>query len=296
MPITVEQWAEVENASLKLWKNETDRKKDYIALNFDRQPTSDLYEYFEGLGAMGHMSPWTGSIQYQDPGKGFKQTFKQERFSTGVQAEEWMFRYSKYRQIADRVTDLHESVYQTYQASAASLFNNASNAAYVGPDSVALCSTSHPMSPADATVQSNLGSLDLTMANLNTAFNAMLGFTNDKHDIIGVTPDTLMYGIYYRDKALKITGGASQAKEPFTADNDKNIYSDLKGVFNPRLTGKEWFLIDSQRQKRFLKWFDGRMPDFKTNNDFNTEMMEFAVISDWTRGWTNWDWIYGSFS
>jgi hypothetical protein len=290
--ITHEQWAEVRDSSITLWNNETKRKKDFIADTFNRQDTNDDQEIFEGVGSLGLMSPWNGSVSYEDFVKGFKKTFNQARFSKGTQAEEWLFRYGKYRQIAERVKALHETVYQTYQTHGASVFNNANNVAYAGADAVALCSASHPLSPSDAAVQSNLAALDLTPANVNTVFNAMVDIKNDKSQIVGVTPNVILTGNYYRDKAKKIVGSE---KEPFTAENDMNTWDGLSHMYNPRITGKAWFLIDSQRMNQFLLWFDGRKADFDTETEFDTEIMKFRTIADLAYGWTHWDWIYGNF-
>jgi hypothetical protein len=49
---------------------------------------------------------------------------------------------------------------------------------------------------------------------------------------------------------MKICGPKASKLEPFTAENDANIYKDeLTYVYHPLITGKKWFLIDRDRMQ-----------------------------------------------
>jgi len=291
--ITREVWAEVENSAYELWDLEMKAKKDYIPMMYNVSDSNRSEEKHLGVGSVGQMKPWNGTVDYQDFTKGFEKGYRHAKYSSGLQIEEEVFRFGEYRQIKDRVRKLNDSVYKTLQSHAVSTFNNANNAAFAGPDSVALCSASHPYSPSDATVQSNLGALDLTPANMNTVFNAMADFKDDKGDIVGVTPNLIICGNYYRDKAKKIVGSD---KEPFSAENDMNTWADeLTYMYNPRITGKTWFLADSQRMKLYLNWYNARKAALESDGDFDTEIMKFKVVSMFSYGWDHWDFIYGNF-
>ena len=62
-----------------------------------------------------------------------------------------------------------------------------------GADGVGLCSTAHPYSPANTgTTQSNEGTYALTIDNLDTVRQAMRNFTDDKGQLLGVSPDLLL--------------------------------------------------------------------------------------------------------
>lgn len=295
MPITREQWIEVESAVYEFWNYEMKKKKDYNAMLYNVQDSDKSQENHLGIGSLGQMSPWTGTVSYQEFKKGFEKGYRHAKYSSGIQFEEEIFRFKEYNKIKQRTSLLLDSVYKTLQAHGASTFNNAFDATFAGPDSVALCSTAHPYSPSDATTQSNAFTLDLTMPNLKTVFNAMCEFKDDKGDMTFIMPRILLTGIYYREEGLKICGPKSGDKEPFTAENDSNVYKeDLTYMFHPLITGKKWFLIDPDRMKNFLNWYNARIPNIATEGDFDTEVMKHKVVGMWSNGWDHWDWVSGS--
>jgi phage major head subunit gpT-like protein len=132
------------------------------------------------------------------------------------------------------------------------------------------------------------------MPNLTTVFNAMSDFRDDKGDRVFTMPNVLLTGISYREQATKICGPKASKLEPFTAENDANIYSDLVYIYNPLITGKKWFLLDGDRMKNFLNWFDARKAVIESDGDFDTEVMKFKVVSMFSYGFDHWDWIAGS--
>jgi len=292
MAILREQWIDVESAIYTFWDLEMKRKKDYIPLTYNVHESDRSQENHYGIGSVAQMQPWTGSVSYQEFTKGFSKGYRHLKYSTGMKLEEEIFRFRDYSEIETRTRKLADSVYKTQQAHAVSTFNYAFDSAFTGPDSVPLCATNHDYSPTDGTHQSNYGAYDLTPANVNTVFNAMTEFKDDKGDIVGVTPNLILVGNYFRDKAKKIVGSDN---EPFTTNNDMNTWKDeLTYLYNPRITGKKWFLIDTERMKLFLHWYYARRPKIKTETEFDEEMMKFATLGMWSYGWDHWDWIYGN--
>jgi hypothetical protein len=290
--ITREQWIEVESTVYEFWDLEMKRKKDYIPLTYNVQESEKSQENHLGIGAVSKMQPWTGSVAYQDFGKGFDQSYRHGKFSSGMQLEEQIFRFKEYNEIKRRTRKLLDAVYKSLQDDGASTFNNAFDDSFAGPDAVGLCSSAHDYSPTDGTHQENEGTYDLTPANVNTVFNKMAEFKDDKGDIVGVIPNLILCGNYFRDKAKKIVGSD---KEPFIADNDMNTWKDeLTYLYNPRITGKKWFLIDTERMKLFLNWYFARHPVIETDGDFDTENQKFKVVGMWSYGWDHWDWVFGN--
>jgi hypothetical protein len=295
MPITREQWIDVESAVYEFWDNQMKKKKDYNAMLYNVQDSDKSQENHMGIGSVGQMSKWTGTVTYQEFKKGFNKGYRHAKYSSGMQLEEEIFRFREYNEIEKRTRLLNDSVYKTLMAHGVSTFNNAFDATFAGPDAVALCSNAHPYSPTDARTQTNIFALDLTMPNLKTVFNAMSDFRDDKGDMIFATPNVLLTGIYYREEGQKICGPNAGNKEPFTAENDANVYSgELTHVYHPMITGKKWFLIDRDLMKNFLYWFDARKPNIETDGDFDAEVQKFKVVGMWSYGWDNWTWIAGS--
>jgi hypothetical protein len=278
----------------EFWDNEMSQKIDYAARLYNVKGTNLMQENFVGTGSVGLMSPWQGTVNYQQFNLGFKKGFVQAKYSSGLQFDERVFRYKEYSQLEEKTGLLLDSVYTTRQAHGAAIFENAFLSAYPGPDLVALCSASHPNSPDDASVQSNTGVLELTMPNLITTFKLMSNIRDDRDNRIFLQPNLLITGIEYWDVAKKICGPKAGEKEPGHADNDTNIMKDeLTPFYYPFITGKKWFLVDTQRMKRRLKWFDGRIPTPEHQNDFDTEAIKYKIVGEWSNGFTNWEWAYG---
>jgi hypothetical protein len=132
------------------------------------------------------------------------------------------------------------------------------------------------------------------MPNLTTAFNAMSNFVDDRGDKVFTMPNVLLTGISYREQAMKICGPKASVLEPFSAENDANIYNDLVYIYNPLIVGKKWFLIDRDRMKNFLNWYNARKPVIESDGDFDTEVMKFKTVGMWSAGWDHWDFVIGS--
>ncbi len=293
--ITRAQFIEVEEIIDLYQENALKTQKDYNALLYNVQDSNKSQENHFGIGALGQMAEWTGQVSYQDFVKGYEKGYRHAKYSSGLQFEEEIFRFREYNKIKDRTQKLLTSVYKTLQAHGVSTFNNAFDTAFTGPDSVALCSASHPYSPSDATVQGNTSSNALTMPNLKAAFNAMSMFKDDKGDNMFVTPNILLTGINYREEALKICGPQAAVLEPFTAENDANVYkSDLTYVYHPLITGNKWFLIDKDLMEQSLFWYNARKAKIESDGDFDTEVLKFKVVAMFSYGFDDYRWVYGN--
>ena len=295
MPITREQWAEVESNTYELWDQLDKDNVDFNAMLYNTKKSTKSQENHLGIGSMGQMAPWTGTVSYADFKKGYEKGYRHAKYSSGIQAEAELYLFSEYEEIAKRTSKLNESVYKTVQAHGVSTFNNAFDATFTGPDGVALCSTAHPYSPSDATVQSNLETLAFTPPNLRTVYNKMLKLKDDKGDLSFTMPTILLTGIEYDDEAEKICGPGAGDREPGTAENDSNTMKGrLTHIFHPLITGKKWFLIDGKRMKNRLYWYNARIPKIETDGDFDTEVQKFKVVGLWSYGYDSFDFLYGS--
>jgi hypothetical protein len=293
--ITTEMISATTAAVSEFWDQEMGKKVDFNAKLYNIKDTDLLQENFQGIGAVGMMSEWKGTVDYKQFDLGFNKGFVQAKYSSGLQFDERVFRYREYSQLEERTGLLVDSVYNTQQYHGAKTFENAFTAAYTGPDSVCLCSTAHPYSPNNSNTQSNAGTDPLTLSNLIKAFKAMSQITDDQGNRLFLQPDTLITGIEYWDIGKKICGPNAGDKEPFTAENDANIMQkELTYFYYPFITGKKWFLVDSQRMKRRLKWFNGRVPVPEHQNDFDTEAIKYKIVGEWVNGWTSWEFIYGN--
>lgn len=293
-----DNWDELMLPGLRtIFNQQIKKSKDFVGELFTVEKSTKQAEYNQGIGSLGMMDEWGASnnqVSYEDVNKRYKATYLHKKYSKGLTLERELVEDDQYGEIKKRVRLLTQSVYFTRQYYGALLFNEAFNATYAGPDAVALCSASHPYSPSDATVQSNAGTGALNATNLETARTAMMGWKDDKGNLLVVEPDTLIVPPALRKAALVI---ADSNGEPDVSDNNINIWKGSVDVieFKFLTSSTAWFLADRQRMKAFLHWYDRRIAKLEMDKEnFNSEVGAYKVVSRFSRGFDDWSFIYGS--
>lgn len=236
----------------------------------------------------------SGKIPSVDFSKGYQTNFVHDEFLAQIEIRRTMIEDNKYSQIADWAGQLGESARLKREIDASSVFNNAFTAGYVGGDGVVLCSDAHPASPDKSSyTQDNALALALTPDNVETARQAMMGFTDDVGNVVGSMPDLLLVPVALENTAKNITQAAGLIG---SADNDIN---PQQGRFTykvwPRLTDADaWFLIDSAKMRRSLLWFDRIAAGIHRENKDETVWANFIGRARYSYGWRDWRWILGS--
>jgi len=271
-------------------------KTDYLPMFFDIQKSSRSQENHFGLGSLGLMQEWDGQVNYQEFAKGYEKSYRHTKYSLGMTVEEAILRFKEYGEIKKRANKLAYGVHKTLQKQGASVFNNAFNSNFTGADGQSLCSASHRIAPGDdAGTQSNTGTYEMTVDNIETIKRAGRQFKDDKGHIMDVNLNLIICGDYWEKTAKQICGSD---KEPYTADNQKNIYKDeLTYVVNPWITGKNWFIASPEVMKggEGLNWFTARDPKkVEYTDDFDTEVGKYKSIGWWSFGWDVWHFIFGN--
>jgi hypothetical protein len=293
-----DNWDELMLPGLRtIFNQQIKKSKDFVGELFTVEKSTKQAEFNQGIGSLGMMDEWGASnnqVSYEDVNKGYKASYVHRKYSKGLTLERELVEDDQYGEIKKRVRLLTQSVYFTRQYYGALLFNEAFNATYAGPDAVALCSASHPYSPSDATVQSNAGTGALNATNLETARTAMMGWKDDKGNLLVVEPDTLIVPPALRKAALVI---ADSNGEPDVSDNNINIWKGSVDVieFKFLTSSTAWFLADRQRMKAFLHWYDRRIAKLEMDKEnFNSEVGAYKVVNRFSRGFDDWSFIYGS--
>lgn len=255
--------------------------------------SSKATETDQGIGSMGLFPEFEGRIQYDSPEELWDATWAHTEFAKGFQIERKLFDDNLYGVMNDRATDLGRSAFRTRETKAALLFNNA--ATDVGYDGVALISASHPLSPTNASVQSNSFALALSAANLSTVRQGMRAWTDDRGNLANVQPDLLLVPPELEETAWKIVQTPS-IYEPgsanLTGGFHRNRYSVV--VWDYLTDADRWFLIDSRLMKRFLKWYDRVPLEFGQTEDFDTFVAKYRAYMRFSYGFSNWRWIASS--
>lgn len=308
------QWNQnvLENVFRELYALEMKDKKDFIPLMYGVENSVKDTESIEGIGGEGLMEEWghsSNQVFYEDVNELWQKYFKHTKYSLGRQIDRDFVDDLKLTAIKDRITSMADATYKTQQYQAVEDFNNFNltttatdfrgrtyNA--VMPDGKALCAADHPYSPTDSTdTQSNLGTASLSIDAWDDTTVAMQGWVDDRGNLMGRTPDTLIVTPYNRRKAFQIAGipGKGEGFEPGSTDNNINVYEgEVNVIVNPFLKNKfVWFAADSSMMKQYHKWFWRRKPENGSITDFDTETLKFKTIGRWTKGSVHWSWVYG---
>lgn len=293
--IISDNWGELLLPGLRsIFEKQIKKGKDFIPLLFNVENSTKAQEFSLGTGELGLMDDWEtsgGKISYEDFNKGFKSTYTHRKYSKGIQIERELLDDDQYATIKKRVRKLATVGFNTTQAHAASLFNNATSGGYLGPDEKPLCATDHPIAPGSSATWSNLGTYTLDAENVENTRTAMKGWKDDKGNPIDINPDTIIVPTALRKTAMII---AETAEEPFTTDHGINIWKGNLDVIEwHRLDDTNgWFIADMERMKLFLNWYWRRKLDFKDKVEFDDEVSKYAVLGRWSWGWDDPSFIY----
>jgi hypothetical protein len=293
MPLIRENFIELEGSIQKTFDNFREQKKKYLDMMFNVSNSERSQENHYGLGAMGKMGEWSGQVDYEDIEKAYDNSYRHKKYSKGTKVEEALIRFKEYKEIKKRANKLAYTVDKTINYYAASTFNDAFTTTVTGPDSVSLCNAAHHIVPGDD-AQSNTGNYDMSVDSIEEIKEKGRNFKDNKGDIMDINLSLIVCGTYWEKTAKQICGSD---KEPYTADNQKNIYSDeLTYMVNPHITGKKWFLAEPALMKggEGLNWYWARDP-YKVEyvDDFDTEVGKYKCVGWWSWGWDTWYWLFG---
>jgi hypothetical protein len=269
-------------------------KIDYVGKFFGVDTIKEERYTELGIGQLGEMETWNGSIPYEEFNKGYSKTFVQVKYAKGITYPlefATLYGRSKRKEIVNGAARLTQTAYNTQQTHAAKPFNDGFTTEYSTPDGKALFATDHTSTPNDSYPQQNLFiQTELTPANLSKVRNAMYQFKDDKGNLLGLNPRVIIVGDYYLDNAKKICGSE---KEPFTAENDMNVHEEMTYIHCPRIQGKKWFLVDADEMKMYNRWIWAKKPSIAQTVDFDSELLKYKITGLWTFGATSWHWICG---
>jgi len=251
---------------------------------------------------LGAISPdsWLTYQKTGEPGRAgmiedFKTTFAHKDYPLNIEIPKNLIADNNIPMVEHIAQGVRDSLERRMEEDAASIFINAftASAPYLLADGVALCSNSHPLSPADSsTTQDNLDTVAFSYAQLKAARVAMKKFTDHNNRRMGFMADLVLMPVDLHDEAIEIINAEGKPK---TADNDANAVSGTTFFdwFALDSDTNDWFVIDSNAMKRSLIWFD-RSSEMSLDPIYQDTM---KVIYQWKArysfGATDWRWIYG---
>lgn len=303
MPDTANHWAELLDPALReafyigFGTAGPVRRTSLIPVVFDVVGSDRADETHQGVGVLSS-DQWnefekTGRVPYDDTNKGFDKTFTHEEFAKGITVQRRLIDDNKSQIAFARADRLGDSAFRKREKDGASVFNNAFTAgAYAGPDSVALCSASHPVSAEDSSTWSNTGTSALSADSLSSTRVAMMRFEDDRGDIMDVMPDQLLVPPELEDTAIPLTGSVL---DPTSANNAVNpIPGRFQTIVWHYLTDtNNWFMLEAKRRQQSLKWYNRIPLEFQLERDFETYQAKWAGYMRYSFGWTDPAWVYG---
>jgi phage major head subunit gpT-like protein len=273
---------------------------DLVGELFNVETSKMATETTQGLGELGMPEEWTGSTHYETFKPGYNPTYTHKKYSLGIEIQKELLMFDQYGEIRKRVDRLGRSARYHRQYKGAELFNHGWDADnYAGIDGCPLISASHPTSPTDATTWSNSGTYELNADNVEACRNLMVAWKDDKGKLLVVEPDTLLVPPGQREAALVIAGTDGK---PDVADHNINIWHGKLRVIEWKFLTTAyglpdancWFLLDSERAKEYLRWFDVRKHDFDDNVEWDSEVARYRVIEMFSRGYDHPSFIFGN--
>lgn len=240
-------------------------------------------------------TPEGGAVVYDEIFQGYDHTYQHLKYTKGFRFSEELIDDNKWGLVQKAARGLGEAMWQTRQIDAATIFNNAFNPAFVGPDGVELCSLLHPLIGGGFEQNELLAAADLSVASLRQALNDMEDTTNQRGLLINLKPKWLLVPNEEQWTAAELV---KSTHDPETGNNAINPFQVLKGelqflVWNYLTDPDAWFLV-SEPAKTELYWFDRKLPETESEIDFDTGSAKTKNVSRWSRGWSNWPGVFGS--
>lgn len=296
-----EQWAELLEPGLRSIfevQREALAAVSRITTLFDVAPSGQSDEDDLGMGGFGDWEEYKGAIEYDDNEQLWKTTYTHVEYVRGFKVERKLVDDDQYNVIDRRPRGLALSAMRTREKHAASVFVNAFTNTYAGGDSVELCGA-HPYSPSNAATQANNGTTALSYDSVVSTRELMRAYEGDRGELVPVNPTLILVPAELEGTANEIctTMRGPDSQQPNVADYVASLVED-RGisylVWDYLTNAKDWWLIDRQLAKQYLRWFDRIPLEFAMDptSDFTLEA-RYRGYMRYSYGWSDWRWVYG---
>jgi phage major head subunit gpT-like protein len=259
---------------------------------FGMEKSNKATEYDLGIGGMGDLAEFDGTIEYDDFRQQYRTSYTHKEWVKGIKIERKLVDDDLYSVINKRPMQLALVAKRTKEKHGASVFNNAFNTSvFSGGDTYSLCASGHTRVGTSDT-NSNTGSTALSATAVEATRLLMRGFTDETGNLLIARGDTLLVPPALEEAAWEIVNASGKMD---TADNNPNFNKGkYKIIVWDYLTdSNNWFMIDSRMAKMYLKWFNRIPVEFNKDKDFDTYIAKWSVYTRYSYGFSDWTWIYG---
>jgi len=263
-----------------------------IPMIFGMETSTKNYEIVSGIGGMQDLQPFDGQISYDAVAQLYDKTFSFPERALGMKVERKLYDDDLFGIMDRKPRQMAMSSARTREKYGASILNG-SFIGTDGPDSLPLCSASHPYSPDDATTMSNAGSSALNATSIEaTRRIGHNSIFNDRGELLSINYDTIICTVNNEETAYEIINSKGKVD---TANNNPNFHKGrYKLAIWDRLTDSDnWWMVDSRLCKMFLLWWDRVKDGIKMDRDTDSLVAKWYVYERYSAGWADWRPIYG---
>jgi len=260
---------------------------------FTVEQTDEPFIEDQAIGSMGGFEKFDGQVNYETMYEQYRSLYEFPEYTNGFRIERKLYDDDKYNIINKRPAGLAISAQRFKEKYGASIFNNAADPDYPGPDGKPLCAIDHPTkTPGGPEERRNADVLELNHDNLWEVVSRMRKTKDDRGEIFPVIPTTLLVPEELHETAWKLITADHVIEQ---SDENPNIHQGrLKLVTWPYLDDPDsWFVMDDQYRQMFLRWFDKQPVEFAMEEDFNSLVAQFRAYMRFAAGWSDWFFIYG---
>lgn len=276
----------------KIFMDEVGQPGEMVSQLFSIEKSNKATEYDLGIGGLGDLEEFTGTIGYGDFEQQYRVAYTHREWVKGIKIERKLVDDDLYNVINSRPRQLAMTTRRTREKHGASMYNNAHNTSvFAGGDALALCSTAHTYNGTDTTV-GNSGTTALSATAVEATRILGMALTDETDNLMDVMYDTILIPPNLEEKANIITRTDKHVGDNINDINfNKGKYKVI--VWNRLSDVNNWFMIDSKYLKLFFKWFDRISPEFNKDKDFDTYVSKWSVYNRYSYGFSNWIPIYG---
>ena len=307
--IALEQFARLADRRLDdVMENYLKPYQEMIGTIFGMMPLDKAFAELYDVGQVPDIPVFTGKLDYLGVSPGYFTQIEPKEYAAGIQLQRKFKDDKQYSVFDDLQAGMMRSYGRVKEKAAANVFNRAFASTWdymKNEEGVALCSTAHTTKSGASTSTgfSNAGTSALSKTSIMATAILFRKFRDDIGEYFDSEPDTIVVpeSLYYT--ACEAVGydpktGASSDRDPDTAHYGKinAVYKGFKVIAWRRLddtSTKNWFMLDSQLTKKFVKWIDRIKPESNTKIDFETFAVKQSIYGRFGTGWRNWRSCYG---
>lgn len=293
--LTTGQWADaaepIARKSYELGMKELPNDRQMI---FDIQSTDKLQETYLELGDIGSMGEFNGGVDYDDMAQGWKMTIPIAQYAKGMKIERILWKTDQINVIKSRAQALGRAARRRISQDTYFIFNNAFSTAITTLDTLQLCSASHvDHANQGAGSHSNYATSAFTAVTVEAVRLAMSKFTTNTGQKAEVDMDMLIIPEDLHEKGYEIISSSGKVD---TANNNANFHKGKYKLLVSRWLSdtNNWFGVDSELMKEYMKWNKLDEPEFAQAEDFDGMVAKHRVYMAYGFGVTDHRFILGS--